>query len=117
MKHYLAIVALLLMVSCERADNPDAARLEHLTARVTALEERQLQFERAVEEKHEESGLEHAPAVALWEFQGEEDAVHKYASKERCDAALQAFEADRASADAAKGVTVVRGTERVCNRI
>jgi hypothetical protein len=102
------------MASCQRADDPDGAQLNQLTARVTALEQRQFQLQRALEKKQDDSGQLPATAITLWRFQGEEGAVHKYATKERCDAALQAFQADRAAADAAKGVTVVRGTEPAC---
>lgn len=117
MKGSFPFMALLALASCQRAEDPDKARLDNLSARVGALEQSQLQLQRLIEAKHVGSVRSPAEALTLWEFRGEASAAHKYTSKERCEAALKAFESDRAAADAANGVTVVRGTELVCNPV
>ena len=117
MKAALGAIALLAPASCQRAENADRARLDDLTARVTRLEQRQSELQQALAAKEKAVEPSSAEAVTLWEFPGELGGTHRYGTKQRCEAALQAFEADRAAADAAKGVTVMRGTVPACNPV
>ena len=118
MKLALAATALLALASCQRAEHADRARLDDLAARVTALEQRQIALQQALQAKEGEAAAPSpGEAVTMWGFQGDPGGTHRYATKERCEAALQAFEADRAAEDAAKGVTVVRGNALACNPV
>lgn len=113
----LAVMALLALASCHRADNADRARLDDLSARVTALEQRELRLQQALRERQGPTAQATGEAATMWAFEETPGGSHRYATRERCEAALQAFEADRAAEDAAKGVTVVRGTEPSCNPV
>lgn len=110
------VMAVLALAGCQRPDDADKARLDDLAARVTVLEQRQLELRRVVQAKPGESTTEPSQPVAMWAFE-DGPSSHRYATKERCEAALEAFEANRVAQDAASGVTVVRGTKATCNPV
>lgn len=116
MKREAIVATLLALAACQRQDAVDKARLDDLATRVSALEQRQRAMQQTAEVKQDAAEPSADQPVTMWAFE-EGPASHRYASRERCAAALDAFEAARMARDAASGVTVVRGTEPACNPV
>ena len=117
MRFALGLTALLALTSCQPGENSDRSRLDDLSTRVTTLEQRQLKLQRQLEAMESEPRQSSPEAITMWQLQGASGGAHRYGTKERCEAALQAFAADQVASDAAKGVNVVRESTLSCDPV
>jgi hypothetical protein len=109
-------VAVMLLASCHQDDSAEEARLDNLSGRVTALEQQQFNLQQTVQADEQNAAQAAAPAtdVTMWELEGVSSGTHRYATKERCDAALQAYAADQAAVDAANHIVAANRPTLSC---